>query len=259
MIKNLFGIFFFKFILFSCTSVKKEIKNKNEDRVIILSDIPGLGKDIKNHYKITVHYKGMFEDGTVFDSSYKKQKPFTFQYGLRQVIEGWEIGLNKMKEGGKRKISIPSSLAYGKKGIKNLIPPNSLLIFEIEILKIQQYDYMLITNDVLVNYKKEKMINFKNNLILIDIRNKDKISETGMITNSFHISAFDNNYNLNKNFLKNLSTITKDDDHIVLIDQNGEFSTILANGLVENIKMKNIYSLKNGINGWMEKKYKLFK
>ena len=91
-------------------------------------------------------------------------------------------------------------------------------------------------------------------MFLIDIRNKESILKTGRIKKSIHIQAFDSKGNLNKNFLKKLKSIVKEDDHIVLIDQDGEFSSILANGLTENIKMNNIYSLKNGINGWIKKK-----
>lgn len=259
MIKYLFCFIFFLFITYSCSPINKGVKNTNQNNVIILNDIPGAGKDIKNHYKITVHYSGMFENKKIFDSSLKRNKPFVFQYGLRQVIEGWEIGLNGMREGGKRKIKIPPELAYGNKGIKNLIPPNSWLIFEIEILKIQPHKYNLISNDILKNYEKEKILNFKNNLFLIDIRSKENISKTGRIKKSINIQAFDSKGNLNKNFLNKLKSIAKKDDHIILIDQDGEYSSILANGLTENIKMKNIYSLKNGINGWIKKKNKLFK
>ena len=66
---------------------------------------------------------------------------------MRQVIEGWEIGLKGIKVGGKRKIKIPPNLAYGTKGIKKLIPPNSTLIFEIEILDIKPHNYYIINYD----------------------------------------------------------------------------------------------------------------
>ena len=155
----------FIFILLSFTISADEIE--------ILSDIPGNGPEIKIHYKIKVNYRGFFEDGTEFDSSYKRNKPLEFQIGLRQVIPGWEIGLMGMKVGGKRILKIPPSLAYGVKGVGDLIPPNSTLIFEIEILNIKAPGYKEI--DI------ENFILFQKNLVVIDIRTQGQRDETGII------------------------------------------------------------------------------
>ena len=110
----------------------------NANEIEILSDIPGTGPTIVNHSKISVHYRGTLEDGTEFDSSFKRNQPFVFQIGIRKVIPGWEIGLMDMKVGGKRTLIIPSNLAYGKTGKGNIIPPNATLIFEIELLEIEE-------------------------------------------------------------------------------------------------------------------------
>ena len=82
------------------------------------------------------HYIGKLEDGTKFDSSYDRGEPFSFQIGLRQVIEGWETGIMGMKVGGKRKLVIPPELGYGSRGI-GPIPPNSVLTFEVELLSVK--------------------------------------------------------------------------------------------------------------------------
>jgi len=95
---------------------------------------PGTGKKPKATDKVTVHYKGMTLDGNVFDSSYKRGEPTTF--GLGQVIKGWTEGLQLMKEGAKYRLFIPSELAYGERGAGSDIPPNSTLIFEVELLKV---------------------------------------------------------------------------------------------------------------------------
>ena len=95
----------------------------------ILEDIPGNGPEIINHSKVAVHYIGTLEDGTEFDSSFKRNEPFLFQIGVRQVIPGWELGLIGMKVGGKRTIKIPPNLAYGDSGAGGVIPPNSTIIF----------------------------------------------------------------------------------------------------------------------------------
>ncbi len=86
---------------------------------------------------ITVNYTGTLTDGTVFDSSYQRNQPFTLQLGAGQVIPGWEQGLEGMKVGGKRKLTIPPSLGYGAQGAGNVIPPNATLIFEIELLDVK--------------------------------------------------------------------------------------------------------------------------
>ncbi len=76
----------------------------------IKNNIEGDGTEIVNHSKIKVHYLGKLEDGTKFDSSYDRGEPFSFQIGLRQVIEGWETGIIGMKVGGKRTLIIPPEL-----------------------------------------------------------------------------------------------------------------------------------------------------
>src|SRR4030042_3864817 len=98
--------------------------------------LAGSGKEAKNGNKLTVNYSGTLTDGTKFDSSYGRNEPFTFTLGAGSVIPGWDQGLLGMKEKGKRKLTIPSDLAYGESG-SGPIPPNSTLIFEIELLKVE--------------------------------------------------------------------------------------------------------------------------
>ena len=84
---------------------------------------------------VTVHYIGTFTNGTKFDSSYDAGQPFPFRIGAGQVIAGWDQGVPGMKVGGKRRLTIPPSLAYGSQG-RGPIPPNTTLVFEIDLLSI---------------------------------------------------------------------------------------------------------------------------
>lgn len=96
----------------------------------------GTGEGAKDGDTVVVHYTGTLTNGTKFDSSLDRGKPFPVKLGARRVIPGWEQGLKGMKTGGKRKLTIPPQLAYGPRAT-GPIPPNSTLIFEIEMIEIK--------------------------------------------------------------------------------------------------------------------------
>ena len=86
--------------------------------------------------RVTVNYTGYFENGTIFDSSQESNTPFSFPLGQGRVIQGWEEGVASMNVGTVRRLYIPSELAYGERGVPGTIPPNTLLIFDVELLSI---------------------------------------------------------------------------------------------------------------------------
>ena len=94
----------------------------------------GIGPFPSKGDKVSVHYKGTLLDGTVFDSSYQRNQPIEFDIGLGQVIAGWDEGIMLLNKGARARFIIPSNLAYGSRGAGGIIPPNSTLIFEVELL-----------------------------------------------------------------------------------------------------------------------------
>jgi FKBP-type peptidyl-prolyl cis-trans isomerase len=97
----------------------------------------GNGKKAEKGNKVLVHYKGQLLDGTVFDSSYKRNQPLEFQVGVGQVIAGWDEGILLLNEGDKARFVIPSDLGYGSRGAGGVIPPNAHLIFDVELVKVK--------------------------------------------------------------------------------------------------------------------------
>jgi peptidylprolyl isomerase len=103
----------------------------------VIDEKVGDGPEAKRGKVVEVHYTGTLKDGKKFDSSLDRNQPFSFRLGDNQVIRGWEEGIVGMKVGGKRKLIIPSHLAYGKSGRPPAIPPSAKLTFEVELLNVK--------------------------------------------------------------------------------------------------------------------------
>ncbi len=106
----------------------------------IIDHVIGQGKATTKGALCFAHYEGFHLSGKKFDSSFERSKPFQFVFGTGRVIRGWDQGLMGMKEGGKRELFVPSHLAYGERGIGDMIPPNSDLRFMIELLEVRTRD-----------------------------------------------------------------------------------------------------------------------
>ncbi len=96
----------------------------------------GTGAEAKSGKTVKVHYTGWLKNGTKFDSSVDRNTPFEFPLGAGRVIKGWDKGVEGMKIGGKRKLTISPELGYGAQGAGGVIPPNSVLIFDVELLGV---------------------------------------------------------------------------------------------------------------------------
>lgn len=121
----------------SSSSSMDNIQITTQDGLKIQDETVGTGATAQSGSTVTVNYLGTLENGTKFDSSYDRNTPFTTQIGVGQVIKGWDEGIVGMKVGGKRKLIIPPDLGYGAQGAGDSIPPNSTLIFEVELLEVK--------------------------------------------------------------------------------------------------------------------------
>lgn len=121
--------------------LSKAITTESGLKYIVVEDNDGEkaqkgGAIPKKGNTVTVHYTGTLEDGTKFDSSRDRNKPFSFKIGVGQVIKGWDEGVGSMKVGERRILIIPPELGYGSRGAGRIIPPNATLIFDVELLRI---------------------------------------------------------------------------------------------------------------------------
>ena len=125
-------------------STCESCENMNEARWIVMENglsyvivTEGTGDVAEEGKTVVVHYTGTFEDGRKFDSSHDRDQPFEFLLGAGRVIRGWDLGVAGMRVGEKRILQIPSDLAYGSRGAGGIIPPDTDLIFEVELLEIR--------------------------------------------------------------------------------------------------------------------------
>lgn len=110
--------------------------NQSASGLVIEDLVVGDGASATEGKMVTVHYTGWLTDGQKFDSSKDRDDPFEFSLGAGHVIKGWDEGVQGMKVGGMRKLTIPPGLGYGARGAGDVIPPNATLVFEVELIDI---------------------------------------------------------------------------------------------------------------------------
>ena len=217
------------------------------ENIEIISETKGYGLKVINHSWVKIEYTGSFEDGKIFDSNVGKDRPLVFQIGMKEVIPGFEQGIIGEKKGSKRKIKIPSKLAYGEKGSGELIPPNSNLIFEFEILDVLNPNYKKINSEQL-----EKLI--KENAVALDIRLDNQWKKTGVIKGSFQETAFDINGKFNVYLMDKIRALAGAESQkieIIFISHDGKTAEILGNAFAEDLGFTNVYVLDGGMQSWI--------
>jgi len=226
--------------------------NLNAAEIEIISDKPGDGKKIIHHSWVQIEYTGSFESGDVFDTNVGKNRPLVVQMGMKEVIPGFEQGIIGTTKGTKRKIKIPAELAYGEKGGGDVIPPNTDLIFEFEIIDVLDPHYKMINSDELV----EKI---DNNAVALDIRLENQW-EKGVIEGTFQETAFNKDGKFNVYIMDKVRALAAEESQnieIVFISHDGETAAILGNAFAEDLGFKNVSVLKGGILQWLKEDRKL--
>ena len=226
--------------------------NLNAAEIEIISDKAGEGKKIIHHSWVQIEYTGSFESGEVFDTNVGKNRPLVVQIGMKEVIPGFEQGIIGTTKGTKRKIKIPAELAYGEKGGGDVIPPNTDLIFEFEIIDVLDPHYKMINSDELID-------KINNNAVALDIRLENQW-DTGVIEGTFQETAFNKDGKFNVYIMDKVRALAAEESQnieIVFISHDGETAAILGNAFAEDLGFKNVSVLKGGILQWLKEDRKL--
>ena len=207
--------------------------------------VEGEGSSAQAGNQVTVHYTGKLVDGTVFDSSLDRMQSFVFTLGQGEVIKGWDQGVNGMKVGEKRLLTIPPELGYGAAGAGSVIPPNATLVFEVELLSVS-------SPPKLIGAASAEFLDAqKNDSIIVDIRREEEWLETGVIEGAETITAFSKTGQLHPEFQsKFMSLVTSLDSPVFLYCRTGNRTGIIGNALVNQVGFTQITHLETGIVGW---------
>ena len=208
--------------------------------------IVGTGEEATLYSTVAVHYTGWLADGTKFDSSLDRGKPFEFVLGAGRVIRGWDQGVLGMRVGGTRELVIPPELAYGKQGAgQGLIPPDATLKFQVKLVGIAPPPYTNIDNRALRDL-------IAKGVKVVDVRRPDEWKRTGVIEGSELITAFDRTGRFIQDFPTRFQAYAKSGEPVILICQLGNRSSVLANFVSRKIGYSKVYNVTDGIERWIK-------
>jgi rhodanese-related sulfurtransferase len=226
----------------------------NSDAIAVHAGLPdvqikdlryGFGDEVVRHSTVSVEYTGWLEDGTRFDSSEDREDgPLTFKIGAGSVIPGWDLGIPGMKVGGVRELTIPPELAYGKRGVESVIPPDETLRFEVEVLEANAPPYKNVDNEV-----SEAMRG--RGVQIVDIRRPEEWDETGIVEGSILLTAFDKNGRLIPDFPQSFTKNFGNDEEVLLICRTGNRTSVIADALASQAGYNKIYNVVDGIEQWI--------
>jgi rhodanese-related sulfurtransferase len=204
----------------------------------------GQGEVAKTGDTVSVHYTGWLLNGTKFDSSVDRHEPFEFELGAGRVIKGWEQGVAGMQIGGKRELGIPPELAYGSRAVGGgLIPANSTLKFEVELLAIIKPPYTNVSNAEL-----KKLLDA--GVRIYDIRREDEWKQTGVIKGSRLLTLFDTK-GVNSEFMPTLQKEIKPEEKVIFICRTGNRTLQAASYVSKELHYSQVYNVQGGITEWI--------
>ncbi len=203
----------------------------------------GEGPEASAEKRVTVHYTGWLMNGTKFDSSLDRNRPFEFTLGAREVIPGWDQGVEGMRVGGQRELIIPPEMAYGNRGVGNVIPPNSTLKFAIELLGVSEQAFKNIKNEEV----KELL---ERGVKIVDIRTPQEWKQTGVVAGSELLPFRMPNGKINPNFPEDLKRLVSAEEEVILICRSGNRSRMAAEIMSSRFDYSGIYNVRHGISYW---------
>ncbi len=205
---------------------------------------PGTGAEAVTGSEVLVHYTGWLMDGTKFDSSRDRAEPFSLPLGAGRVIPGWEQGLEGMRVGEIRELTIPPQLGYGTRGAGGVIPPNATLRFEVELLDVKAPLFRELDSQGLA-----EMI--AKGVKVVDIRRPEEWRQTGVVEGSHLLTAFDQFGRVVPDFPSAFQELAAKDEPVVLICRTGSRTATLARALAEQLEYGKIYNVTDGITRWI--------